>query len=59
MSLNERKRHKTATQRNHEAKKVVLDQCCNDLSLAIKKNGDRKPYGMVSGMVKDLEGVCP
>ena len=37
MSLNERKGHKTATQRKHEAKKVVQDQCCNNLSLAIKK----------------------
>ena len=42
MSLNERKMYKTATQRKHEAKKVVLDQYCNDLSLAIKKKWCQK-----------------
>ena len=30
-------RHKTATQRKNEAKKVILDKCCRDLAASIKK----------------------
>ena len=30
-------RHKTATQRKNEAKKVILDKCCRDLAASVKK----------------------
>ena len=33
----ESQRHKTATQRKNEAKQVVLDQCCRDLAVSMKK----------------------
>ena len=57
--MNDDVRHKTATQRKNEAKQVVLAQCCRDLAASIKKHGGRKPYGVVSNMVRDLKGVCP
>lgn len=53
--------HKTPTKvdREKEAKQLVLQKCCKDIEEATKKLNGRKPYGIVSEMVKDLEGVCP
>jgi hypothetical protein len=32
----------------------VLNKCCLDLDDATKSNSGRKPYGMVSQMVREL-----
>ena len=55
------RRHKTHTKTNREleAKQAVLDKCCFEIDEAVKSNGERKPYGMVVEMVKDLEPSCP
>ena len=64
--VNTNKRHKTPTKsdcstskRESEAKQLVLDKCCLELYESSEKNGGRKPYGAVAGMLKDLKGVCP
>ena len=64
--VNTNRRHKTPTKpdssnsnREREAKQLVLDKCCLELHESSEKNGGRKPYGAVADMVKDLKGVCP
>ena len=55
-------RHKTPTtkvNREHEAKRAVLNKCCSEIAAAVKVNGGRKPYGMIAEMVKDLKHSCP
>ena len=53
-------RGKALTKREHEARKAVLKTCCSDLQDALNGNSSgRKPYGMVSQMVKELKSSCP
>ena len=49
-----RERQKTTTRIKKEAKHSVLKQICLEISEASKKNGGRKPYGLVKKMVREM-----
>ena len=50
---------RTYVDRENKAKQLVLEKCYKDINEATQKSDGRKPYGIVSEMVKDLKGVCP